>query len=98
MNKGERSRFHFGYFQTYCLPEKSHLRTLRRIAGPDGDYIGCSSLREELWRLKRFGLIDEVEGQKIGDMYDDRRFRLHSFVRLTAQGEGFIKALSQIEA
>jgi hypothetical protein len=51
-----------------------------------------------MFRLKRFGLIDEVEGQKFGDMFDGKKFKLRSFARLTAQGERFIKALNKIEA
>lgn len=77
------------------LPEKYHLRSLART---DEEYTGQSSLREELFRLKRFGLIDEIEGQKIGDMFDNKKFKLRSFVRLTQQGERFIKALDEIEA
>jgi hypothetical protein len=50
-----------------------------------------------LFRLKRFGLIDEIEGQKIGDMLDGKKFKLRSFVRLTSQGERFIRALNDIE-
>jgi hypothetical protein len=76
------------------LPEKYHLRTLAR---GDEEYTGQASLREELFRLKRFGLIDELEGQKIGDMLDGRKFKIGSFVRLTQQGERFIKALDEIE-
>ena len=48
-------------------------------------------------RLKRFGLIEEIEGQKIGDMFDGTKFKLRSFVCLTAQGERFIRALDDIE-
>jgi len=77
------------------LPEKYHLRSLART---DEEYTGQSSLREEMFRLKRFGLIDEVEGQKIGDMFDGKKFRPRSFVHLTPQGERFIKALDEIEA
>jgi len=77
------------------LPEKYHLRSLARA---DEEYVGQPSLREEMFRLKRFGLIDEVEGQKIGDMFDGNRFKLRSFVRLTPQGERFIKALDEIES
>lgn len=77
------------------LPEKYHLRTLGRT---DEEYTGQSSLRDELFRLKRFGLIDEVEGQKIGDMFDGKKFMLRSFVCLTPQGERFIRALDEIDA
>jgi hypothetical protein len=77
------------------LPEKYHLRSLART---DEEYTGQSSLREELFRLKRFGLISEVEGQKIGEMLDGKKFKLRSFVQLTPQGERFIKALDEIEA
>jgi hypothetical protein len=77
------------------FPEKYHLRSLART---DEEYTGQPSLRDELHRLKRFGLIDEVEGQKIGDMFDGKKFMLRSFVRLTSQGERFIKALDKIEA
>lgn len=76
------------------LPEKYHLRSLARS---EEEYVGQSSLREELFRLKRFGLIDEIEGQKIGDMLDGSKFKLRSFVRLTPQGERFIRALDEIE-
>lgn len=76
------------------LPEKYHLRSLAR---GDEEYAGQPSLRDEMFRLKRFGLIDEVEGQKIGDMFDGKKFTLRSFVRLTPQGERFIKALDEIE-
>ena len=78
------------------LPEKYHLRLLAR--GVDEEYTGQSSLREEIFRLKRFGLVAEIEGQKIGDMLDGRKFNLRSFVYLTPQGGRFIKALDQIEA
>jgi hypothetical protein len=77
------------------LPEKYHLRSLARS---DEEYTGQSSLREEIFRLKRFGLIAEVEGQKIGEMLDGKKFKLRSFVQLTPQGERFIKALDEIEA
>jgi hypothetical protein len=77
------------------LPEKYHLRSLARA---DEEYTGQASLREEMFRLKRFGLIDEVEGQKIGDMFDGKKFKLRSFVCITPQGERFIKALDEIEA
>jgi hypothetical protein len=77
------------------LPEKYHLRSLART---DEEYTGQSSLREEMFRLKRFGLIAEIEGQKIGDMFDGKKFKLRSFVHLTPQGERFIKALDEIEA
>jgi hypothetical protein len=77
------------------LPEKYHLRTLAR---GDQEYTGQGTLREELFRLKRFGLIDELPGQKIGDMLDGRQFMLASFVQLTQQGERFVKALDKIEA
>jgi hypothetical protein len=76
------------------LPEKYHLRSLAR---GDEEYTGQPALREEMFRLKRFGLIDEIEGQKIGDMFDGKTFRFRSFVRLTPQGERFIKALDEIE-
>jgi hypothetical protein len=78
------------------LPEKYHLRSLAR--GGNEEYVGQASLREELFRLKRFGLLDELEGQKIGDMFDSKRFKLREFLRLTSQGERFIKALDEIEA
>ena len=45
--------------------------TCALLHGPSGEYDGQSSLREELLRLKRFGLIEEIEGQKIGDMLDE---------------------------
>ena len=77
------------------LPEKYHLRSLART---DEEYTGQPSLREEMFRLKRFGLIDEVEGQKIGDMFDGKKFKLRSFVHLTPQGKRFINALDEIEA
>ncbi len=76
------------------LPEKYHLRSLAR---GDEEYVGQGSLRDELFRLKRFGLLDELEGQKIGDMFDNKRFTLRGFVRLTPQGERFLKALDEIE-
>ena len=76
-------------------PEKYHLRALGRTS--DEVYDGQLSLREELLRLKRFGLIEEIEGQKIGDMFDGTKFKLRSFVCLTAQGERFIRALDDIE-
>lgn len=76
------------------LPEKYHLRSLART---DDEYKGRSSLREELFRLKRFGLIDEIGGQKIGDMFDGKKFKLRSFVSLTSQGGRFIRALDDIE-
>ncbi len=79
------------------LPEKYHLRLLGR-SDEDEEYTGQSALREELFRLKRFGLIEEVEGQKIGNMLDGKKFMPRSFVRLTRQGERFIQELDQIEA
>jgi hypothetical protein len=80
------------------FPEKYHLRSLARTNETAEEYTGQASLREEMFRLKRFGLVDEVEGQKIGDMFDGKKFKLRSFVRLTPQGERFIKALDEIEA
>jgi hypothetical protein len=77
------------------LPEKYHLRALAR--GGE-EYTGCGSLRDEILRLKRFGLIDEVEGQKVGDMFDGKKFRLDSFVHLTPNGTKFIRALDAIES
>ncbi len=71
------------------------MRALGRTS--DEVYDGQLSLREELLRLKRFGLIEEIEGQKIGDMFDGTKFKLRSFVCLTAQGERFIRALDDIE-
>ena len=70
---------------------------MRSLARADEEYVGQLSLREELFRLKRFGLIDEIEGQKFGDMFDGKKFKLRSFARLTSQGERFIRALDDIE-
>jgi hypothetical protein len=75
-------------------PEKFHLRALGR---GDDEYVGQGSLREELHRLKRFGLLDEVPGQKIGDIFDGKAIKLSSFVSLTSQGKGFIRSLDEIE-
>ena len=54
-------------------------------------------MRDEMFRLKRFGLLDELPGQKVGDMFDNKRFKLREFVQLTPQGERFIRALDEIE-
>jgi hypothetical protein len=48
-------------------------------------------------RLKRFGLIEEVPGQKIGDFFDGNRVNLAKFVRLTPTGIKFIETLDVIE-
>jgi hypothetical protein len=76
-------------------PEKYHLRALSR--GGE-EYEGKPTLRDELLRLKRYGLIDEVEGQKIGDLFDRRKDNFAKYVRLTETGEQFIVALRKIES
>jgi hypothetical protein len=76
------------------LPEKYHLRALLR----GGEmYEGRPSLRDELFRLKRFGLIEEVEGQKIGDLFDGRKDNFANYVRFTDNGKKFILGLDRIE-
>jgi hypothetical protein len=61
-------------------------------------YVGRAELREELFRLRRFGLINEVKGQRIGLMYDGKELNLPDFVRLTSIGENFVLALPLIES
>jgi hypothetical protein len=107
--QAEQQEYHRLFFallsNMLSLPEKHHLRTLQRLGSaqfseiPTSDiYEGRAELRQELFRLKRFGLIDEVMGQRIGLMYDGKQFNLPDFVRLTLIGENFVFALSGIES
>jgi hypothetical protein len=86
------------------MPEKHHLRTLSRLGNarfseiPRSDiYVGRPELREELFRLKRFGLIGEVPGQRIELIYDDKDVNLADFLRLSPIGKDFVLALPMIE-
>lgn len=74
---------------------KYHLRALARGGEK---YKGQNSLREELLQLKRFGLIEEVPSQKIGNLLDGMETNFAAFVRLTPTGDVFIRALDNIEA
>ncbi|QEL14327.1 hypothetical protein [Limnoglobus roseus] len=76
-------------------PMKYHLRVLAR----GGElYTGQDSLRQDLLQLKRFGLIEEVPPQKIGDFLDGKQANVALFVRLTPTGEKFLPALDKIES
>jgi len=75
---------------------KYHLRILAR--GGDETYEGSDGLRRDLVQLKRFGLIEEIPPQKIWDFLDGKKANVASFVRLTATGDKFIRALDKIEA
>jgi hypothetical protein len=77
------------------LPEKYHMRALDR---GDTLYTGQEALRQELLKLKRYGLIDEVPGQKIGDIFDRNIIDLAKFVRLSKPGKRFLLNLDRIEA
>jgi hypothetical protein len=76
-------------------PEKYHLRALARGGEK---YTGCASMREELFRLMRYGLAEEIEGQNVGDIHDGREVDLAAFLRLTQTGHKFVRALPGIEA
>jgi hypothetical protein len=77
------------------LQEKHHLRALAR----GGEiYTGCDSLWSEFFRLMRFGLIAEVPGQKIGDVFNGKPFTLNDLVSITPNGSKFLIALDKIEA
>src|SRR5262249_7652042 len=100
----EQQEYHQLFFailsNILSLPEKHHLRALRRLQGvafgslpKDDIYIGRPELREELFRLRRFGLVSEVAGQRIGLMYDGKTFNLGDFVQLTPIGDNFVLAL-----
>jgi len=76
-------------------PEKFHLRALAR----GGErYTGRPELRNELLHLKRLGLIEEVPGQKIGDIFDGKVVDPGAFIKLTDSGKKFIVALDKIES
>jgi hypothetical protein len=77
------------------MPEKYHLRALARGGEK---YTGRPPLRDELFRLMRYGLIDEVKGQNIGDIHDGKEIELADFVKLTPNGEKFVRALPELEA
>ncbi|AMV24914.1 hypothetical protein VT84_10985 [Gemmata sp. SH-PL17] len=95
----EQERYLDAFFrilsERLTLPMKYHLRALAR----GGEmYKGQDSLRQDLLQLKRFGLIEEVSPQKIGDFLDGKDANVASFVRLTQTGEKFLLALDKIEA
>jgi hypothetical protein len=105
----EQQEYHQLFFailsNILTMPEKHHLRTLHRLGNAKFNeisksdvYIGRQELREELFRLRRFGLVDEVKGQRIGLMYDGKEFNLPDFVCLTSIGEKFVVALPLIES
>ncbi len=107
--QAEQQEYHRLFFailtNMLSMPEKHHLRTLHRLGTasfnevPRSDiYVGRPELREELFRLRRFGVVDEVNGQRIGLMYDGKECNLPDFVRLTAIGERFVLALPLIES
>jgi len=82
-------------------PEKHHLPTLQRLdnarfskISQSDIYVGRPELRDELFCLRRFGLVDEVKGQRIGLLYDGKELNLPEFVRLTSIGEKFVLACS----
>jgi hypothetical protein len=107
--QAEQQEYHQMFFailsNILTVYEKHHLRTLHRLGDtpfghvPKSDlYVGHPGLREELFRLRRFGLIDEVKGQRIGMIYDDKELNLPDFVGLTSIGESFVLALPRIES
>ena len=104
----EQQEYHQLFFailsNILTMPEKHHLRTLYRLGNarfseiPRSDiYVGRPELLEELFRLRRFGLIDEVPGQRIGLIYDDKEVNLADFLRPTPIGNNFVLALPRIE-
>jgi predicted nucleotide-binding protein len=105
----EQQEYHQLFFailsNILTLPEKHHLRTLYRLGNasfseiPRSDiYVGRPELRDELFRLRRFGLVDEVPGQRVGLIYDGNEVNLADFLRLTPIGSNFVLALPMIES
>jgi hypothetical protein len=105
LTKQRKQDEYLNKYRFFCLlanllhePEKHHLRYLlrRRQNATAEEYEGRESFRRELFRLKRFGLLSERSGQKIGAMHDNRD--LFEIVNLTPFGVEFVETLSEIES
>jgi hypothetical protein len=79
----EQKEYHQLFFallsNLLSTPEKHHLRTLYILGNAcfndiskSDIYVGRPELREKLFRLRRFGLINEVGDQRIGLLYDGK--------------------------
>jgi hypothetical protein len=75
--------------------EKHHLKMIDR----EGDETakGCENYRNELTRLLKLGLIEEVSGQTISSWLDGTEAKVRSMVRLTPIGKKFVVAMKKID-
>jgi hypothetical protein len=83
------------FMLTYLLSVAEHAHLQALALGKADDYTLIQPLREELRKLRRLGLIEEVPGRSLTDLRDGTKADLKEYLRLTTRGREYLGGLAQ---